>query len=145
MKHPISVQINILSNTIHRKVDEFVSSSIPSDEENFTATNAKVVGYLLMNDERDIFQKDIEETLQLRRSTVSTLLQGMEKKGFITRESVAYDARVKKIGLTQKAIYLHSQIVSTLDGFEAKLTQDIDENELKVFLTVLNKMNHNLE
>lgn len=145
MQQPLTVRINALSNTIHRKVDEFVTSEISNDKNNFTATNARVIGYLLINDDKDIFQKDIEDILELRRSTVSTLLQGMEKKGFITRESVNYDARVKKIVPTPLAIELHNKIAKVLDRFEKKFNQNISDSEIKTFLAVLQKLQNNLE
>ena len=34
----------------------------------------------------------------------------MEKKGFIRRESVAHDARLKKVTLTEKGIKSHRRI-----------------------------------
>jgi DNA-binding MarR family transcriptional regulator len=93
---------------------------------------------------KDIFQRDIEELLQIRRSTASTLLQGMEAKGLIRREPVAFDARLKKLVLTEKSIAAHKQIATNISSFENKLTKDILEEELKTFFQVINKIKNNL-
>ena len=144
MKRPLSVQINVLSNLIHRRCDEYVTAKLGAPDQNYTETNAKVIGFLMVNNDRDIFQKDIEEALQLRRSTVSTLLQGMEKKGFITRESVASDARVKKIIPTNKALEIQKEISPVLSSFEKSLAKGISPEEEKIFLSVLKRLESNL-
>lgn len=145
MERPLTVKINVLSNLIHRQIDEFVCEAIKDKQNNFTATNARVIGFLLLNKGIDIYQKDIEDALELRRSTVSTLLQGMERKGFITRESVDFDARVKKILPTQKAVEIHSHISEYLDKFENKFTNNISDSDINIFLDVLQKLQNNIE
>ena len=112
---------------------------------NLTTTNGRVIGYLLLNSDKEIFQKDIEALLELRRSTVSTLLQGMEAKGLIVREEVSYDARLKKIVPTETAYMLHEMIKETLIGFEEHLTSGVSEYELNIFISVLEKMQNNLD
>ena len=54
--------------------------------------------------EVDLRQKDFEQQFNIRRSTASNILALIEKNGLIQRESVPYDARLKKIVLTDKAI-----------------------------------------
>ena len=43
-----------------------------------------------------VFQKDIEATFNIRRSTATGLLQCFRGNGFVKRVSVDYDARFKK-------------------------------------------------
>ena len=61
-----------------------------------TMMHGWIIRYLYENREQDIFQKDIEQRFAVGRSTVTNLLQLMEKKGFVRRESVKQDARLKK-------------------------------------------------
>ena len=53
---------------------------------------------------KDVFQKDLEQSFMIRRSTATEILKIMEKNELITKESVEHDARLKKIVLTEKAI-----------------------------------------
>ena len=69
-----------------------------------TMMHGWIIRYLYENREQDIFQKDIEQRFAVGRSTVTNLLQLMEKKGFVRRESVKQDARLKKVILTEKGI-----------------------------------------
>ena len=62
-----------------------------------TMMHGWIIRYLYENREQDIFQKDIEQRFAVGRSTVTNLIQLMEKKGFVKRESVKQDARLKKV------------------------------------------------
>ncbi len=62
-----------------------------------TMMHGWIIRYLYENREQDMFQKDIEQRFAVGRSTVTNLIQLMEKKGFVKRESVKQDARLKKL------------------------------------------------
>ena len=72
-----------------------------------TGTHGWVIGYLYDNRDRDVFQRDIEKQFSVRRPTMTEILKLMEKNGLITRQSVSYDARLKKIVLTNKGIEIY--------------------------------------
>ncbi len=91
-----------------------------------------------------MFQRDIEKAFSISRSSVTVTLQLMEKNGLIRRESVAQDARLKRIVLTQKARDLHRQIEADILAFESNLARGISEEEQEVFLRVSKKMQENL-
>ena len=101
-QYPIGLHINKLSRLISRKVDAAVLSAI---DDNITVSQAYVIDFITDND-RDVFQKDLEMEFDLKRSSVSLMLNNMEKHDLIKRVPVAEDARLKKIILTEKAIEL---------------------------------------
>lgn len=68
----------------------------------------------------------------------------MEKNRLITRESVAYDNRLKKIVLTDKALMYRKQVVDDLSALEESLIKDIPEEKLNIFFEVIEKMMDNL-
>ena len=76
----------------------------PAANGELTNIQRNILGYILMNSiHRDVFQKELEEEFHIRKSTVTGILQLMEKNGFIAREPVPSDARQKKIVPTPKA------------------------------------------
>ncbi len=95
--------------------------------------------------QQDIFQRDIEKEFNIRRSTATVMLQTLEQKGFIIRESVAYDARLKKIVLTDKAIEHNLVIHKQIDAFNKKIEEDITQKEKEEFFRILDKITKNLE
>ena len=93
----------------------------------------------------DVFQKDLEKEFDLKRSSVSLLLNNMEKSDLIQRVPVAEDARLKKIILTEKAMILNEKISMAINSVENKLSENITLEEINVFYRVLDKIRNNLE
>lgn len=119
-------------------------SAAHQDADRQTGMHGYLLRYLYENQERDVFQRDIEKAFSISRSSVTVTLQLMEKNGLIRRESVAQDARLKRIVLTQKARDLHRQIEADILAFESNLARGISEKEQEVFLRVAKKMQENL-
>ncbi|MDO7205446.1 helix-turn-helix domain-containing protein [Paraclostridium bifermentans] len=46
--------------------------------------------------DKDVFQKDLESVFDLKRSSISLMLNNMEKSGLIERMLVKEDGRLKK-------------------------------------------------
>ncbi|WP_242945440.1 MarR family winged helix-turn-helix transcriptional regulator [Hespellia stercorisuis] len=114
-----------------------------SSRKEFSGSQGRTLHFLLAQTE-DIFQKDIEEEYSIRPSTATELLKQMEKNGLIVRESVAYDNRLKKIVVTEKALSYKRQVVEDLTTLEETLVKDIPEADLQVFFRVIEKMMDNL-
>ena len=110
-----------------------------------TGTHGWAIGFFYHNRDRDVFQKDFEQEFNIRRSTASNILALIEKNGLITRESVPYDARLKKITLTQKALDVQNVVEKAFESLEDTMKKDITEDELRVFFRVIDKINNNLE
>lgn len=129
--------VSKLSNKLRRKLDTL----FPKQE--FSGSQGRTLHFLLAQN-RDIFQKDIEEEYSLRPSTATELLKQMEKNGLIVREPVSYDNRLKKIVLTEKALLYRQQVVKDLTDLEKALVKGIPQKDLEVFFDVMEKMMDNL-
>uniref|UniRef100_UPI004056C66A MarR family winged helix-turn-helix transcriptional regulator n=1 Tax=Acetatifactor sp. TaxID=1872090 RepID=UPI004056C66A len=92
----------------------------------------------------DVFQRDLEKEFNIRRSTATVMLQNLEQKGFIVREPVEHDARLKKIILTEKAIEHNRKIHDILDAFHKHLEAGISPEEKQEFFRILDKIEKNL-
>lgn len=108
-----------------------------------TPTQMRVIGYLLKND--DVYQRDLEAILNLRRATVSGVLQTMEKNNLIERVVSLDDTRVKKIILCDKARDIFVKEEEKVIKLEKKLTEGISKADLKKFVEVIDKMKSNLQ
>lgn len=129
--------VSKLSNKIRRKIDASSSSG------ELSGAQGKALHFILAQTD-DIFQKDIEEEYGLRPPTATELLKKMERDGLIRREAVSYDARLKKIIATEKALQYKEQVISDLENLENQLTKGIASEDLKVFFRVMDKMFGNL-
>ncbi len=91
-----------------------------------------------------MFQRDIEREFSITRSTVTNILQLMERKGYIERQSVPQDARLKQLVLTAKGLEFHENTMLSLhqtDEFVARLLTEEENTEL---LRLLNKLKNGL-
>ena len=101
MRHEDSVgyKMRLIHNRIHKQME----AKRIENEGDITGMQRWTLGYLNDHADTEIYQKDIEQEFKVSRATASNMLQLMERKGLIVRESVSCDARLKKISLTEKA------------------------------------------
>lgn len=137
----IGFEIRALNNQIKRDVEK----SKVFEYCKTTGLHGWAIGYFFENRDKDVFQRDFENHFSIRRSTASNILSCMEKNGLIIRESVDYDARLKKIILTERAVEIHKMITEDIKKREEKLKNGISEEELICFFGVLDKIKANLE
>jgi DNA-binding MarR family transcriptional regulator len=104
-----------------------------------------VIRYLYQNADKDIYQKDIEEALTIRRSTATNILNLMEKKQLISREPMLHDKRLKKIVLTEKGTSLHESMLLEAEQIENQLLYGLSEEETRLFIEILGKIKKNIE
>lgn len=132
--------IKAFNNQISRRIDLF-----HREEKSLTGMQYGVLGFIAHNGaEKDIFQKDIEEEFNIRRSTATGILQLMEKNHLLRREPAVFDARLKKIVLTDKARALQLQAEHKLEQLEAEIRKGISEQEMNTFFSIIDRMMQNL-
>ena len=139
-KH-LGFEIRTINNLIKRHLEQHK----PEEFNNSTGVHGWAIRYFYENRDKEIFQRDFEERFSIRRSTATNMLKLMEKNGIICRESVDYDARLKKIILTDKAIQIHKKATHNIELLENTLKVGISKDELTIFYKVLDKMKENLE
>lgn len=132
----ISRKVNSLSNKIKRRIDKVTS------EYGVTAGQAKIIGFIYFNsmEGKDVYQKDIEEEFDIRRSSVTSVLNLMEKNDLIKRVSVMEDGRLKKIVLTERAKELHNSVHSEIEQIENIFTKELSIEEITIFGKMLERL-----
>ncbi|MGN1319776.1 MAG: MarR family winged helix-turn-helix transcriptional regulator [Acutalibacteraceae bacterium] len=137
----LGLEIRKLNNLIKR----YMESKKPEEFDKSTGVHGWAIRYFYENGDTDVFQRDFEARFSIRRSTATNMLKLMEKNGIIYREPVPYDARLKKIVLTEKAIEIHKKATKNIEMLENTLKDGITEEELIVFYNVVDKIKNNLE
>lgn len=111
-----------------------------------SAVQGRIIGYVRCESKnRDVFQKDIEEHFELRGSSVTSTLQNLEKMGFIVRESIPTDQRLKRIVLTKKALDIHNQITKNIEQVEKEAFSSINKEEEQLLSDLLKRILNNIE
>ena len=139
MEKYIGKDIIVLSNRIKRKM------RVAAESFGITDTQGRVLQYIWEESEkREVFQKDIEDEFDIRRSSVTQIIQLLERDGLIVRESVQRDARLKKLVLTEKAIEIQKVMNGKVRELEAEMQKDISPEEKELFLKILCKIRKNV-
>lgn len=90
-----------------------------------------------------VCQRDVERELNLRASSVSTLLAGLTSCGYVTRAFAEGDARTKFIELTPKGEQLCLKNRELMDKCDAIIQDALTEEEQVQFKELLIKIfNH---
>lgn len=109
-----------------------------------TVMHGWIIRYLNEQYEVEVYQKDIEKKFGIGRSTVTNIIQLMEKKGYLRREAVERDARLKKLVLTEKGRFHHLQMENLVEQISVETAEGISDEELDVFFRVLHKLEDNI-
>ena len=142
-KDTLGFLIKTLDNLFFRNM--FVYETRQRGVDEVTVMHAWILGFLYENDGKDIFQKDIEAEFSIARSTVTSIVKLMEKKGYICRESVEKDGRLKMLALTEVGRRTHERHIGDIDILEEQCRRNIAPEEMEVFLAVAGKLKQNLE
>lgn len=109
-----------------------------------TSIQALALHYVIVESKnRDVFPKDLEEFLEIKGSSVTSLITNLERNGYIRRESVAHDGRYKKLVLTQQTRSMEEDITERIMDYMRSMFEGIPESELEVFESVIVKMSRN--
>ena len=140
----IGAEIGMLHNLLRRQMACMTEKT--ANAANVTGMQAMIVHHLIIHEKQgDIFQKDLENAFQMRRSTATGILQLMEQHGIIRREPVEHDGRLKRLVLTEQARAMDEYITERMKQMEQLLRQGITEDELKGWFAVCEKIRSNLE
>ena len=108
-----------------------------------------VINYILKHDKEDVYQKDIERVFLISRSTASTMLKSLEKKGIISRVPTENDARLKKLIIAEpfKKQFqpIYQELKKLMNDMNKQMCQGISKQDLAVFNRVLEQMKNNLQ
>ena len=118
MEKDCGMWIHLLSHKLKKRMNANVQSL------GLTGTQSRIMHYILVKcSDGPVFQRDVESTFGLSRSTATGILQSMEKSGMIVRESVLSDARLKSLIPTETTPCLLLDCGANVDARPSHLVQ----------------------
>ena len=141
-KYYINTELRILSRNIN---NYFINYGNRKKIEKMTGSGGWIISYIVENSHRDIFQRDLEKEFDITRSTASKNVDLLVENGFITREPVDYDARLKKLVLTEKAKEVFKIMRSDRAGLETQMLEGFSDEEKKQLRSFLKRIAANLD
>lgn len=92
-----------------------------------------------------ICQKQLESKVFRNKSTLSSVLDNMEKNGYIKRIESESDSRKKLIVLTDKAYQIVDKLNEDRETLDKIMCEGISDSEYNSLCTILDKIKENLE
>ena len=131
-------------NTAHQLKVKLDSSF---DDDGLNGLQARILCLIEHNSlaGKEVYQRDIEAEFKIRRSSVSSVLDTMEKNGYIIRQSVESDGRLKKLALTDKAKKFGCEHRKAIDAFEENIIKGFSEEEIVTLKNLLGRIVANVE
>lgn len=120
----IGPKLKALSSAINQEVNRNTAAL------DLTGSQAFFLGYLIRNQARPLYPKDLEQEFEFSHPTVSGILRRMEAKGFVTFRPSRKDKRCKQILVTDKALESHRAILGHLHETEDKITKGMTDEEV---------------
>ena len=99
--YPMKAMMNL--NCIWHRVIENSMADL-----GLTSIQSRMLGYLYfqLQNGKQVFQKELEEEFRIRKSSVTSVIQMLEKKGLVRRAGVTGDARRKELMLTEQGKHI---------------------------------------
>ena len=112
-----------------------------------SSIQSRMLGYVYFQycREKKVLQKELEEEFKIRKSSVTSVIQILEKKGLVRRVSVPGDARKKEVVLTEYGITVQETVMERLKGLENMVNEVLTPRERKLWHSCIRKIETRLE
>lgn len=105
-----------------------------------TTQQARVLGFLNDNAANEIIQKDLQRIFQTRGASITSLIQGLEKKQLISRKPSIRDGREKVVTLTEEGKRIVDEFNESFPREDDKAKKSFPLTSIKSLLIYLVKL-----
>ncbi|WP_172253174.1 MarR family winged helix-turn-helix transcriptional regulator [Saccharibacillus deserti] len=129
-----------------REIEAHLKASADSRlaEWELNVQQAQALGYIHTFQEDGIIQNDLAKQFGRTGASISSMLQGLEKKGFVRRVIPEGNERQKKVYVTEKAEPLIPEINRLFAELEQRITAGLTSKERDLLDALLEKVKSNL-
>lgn len=131
-----------LFKVIGNAVDSDISRQV--NKTGLTSAQMFILHFLSKQPENEIFQKDLEQALELSHATVAGIISRLEAKGFLKLVPSEKDKRCKQIVATEKAMEVDEKTDAVINAAEAQLLTGFSDEEKTQLRSYLNRLLGNL-
>lgn len=125
-----------------------IKMKLSSDEKvkklGLNSQQGRMIGYIYEHQESGIIQKDLARAFQRTEASITSMLQGLEKKGYIERRIPKENERQKNIYVLPKGAELIEDFNKSVVEAEENIIASLTEQEKETLLALLLKVDRNL-
>ena len=131
-----------LTIAVHRNIGVELSEHELGD---MKGPQSMALGYLIHASAQDeIYVKDLEKYMKIRKSTASELVSRLEKNGYVKTEKSQKDGRLKRLIVTEEGHAAHDRILQFLQEIDDRLVEGLSKEEVDILVNLLNRLIQNM-
>ena len=131
-----------LTIAVHRNIGVELSEHELGD---MKGPQSMALGYLIHASAQDeIYVKDLEKYMKIRKSTASELVSRLEKNGYVKTEKSQKDGRLKRLIVTEEGHAAYDRILQFLQEIDDRLVEGLSKEEVDTFVNLLNRLIQNM-
>lgn len=132
-----------LTIAVHRNIGVELSEHELGD---MKGPQSMALGYIIHASTQDeLYVKDLEKYMKIRKSTASELVSRLEKNGYVRTEKSQKDGRLKRLIVTEEGHEAHDRILYLLQEIDDRLVAGLSQEEVDTFVRILNKLIQNMQ
>ena len=113
-------------------------------ELNVSLTKTQWVLLKKLHEKDGVPQQELAYLTGRDKTSLTRLINTMEKKGLVARIPSKTDKRINHIFLTKKGIQLYDETLPIIENFVESLQENISEEEIQSTIKVIQKVQENL-
>lgn len=125
-----------------KAIDHFLNDQFEAHGLNLT--KAQIVVLRVLSTRGDIAQNSLAFITNRDKTSLTRLIDTMEKKGLVTRSSDPSDKRIKLVSITEEGKSSVKTAIPMLHEIIKKIQADIDLPDLQTTIEVLKKISKNI-
>lgn len=136
LNEQLGIRIAKVRNSIKNEMEVALSP--------YELTTTQFVVLLKLCEKDRMTQKDLAKETDYKQSALTLILDKLEAKGLVNRESKKNDRRAYLIAITKEGKELENVLIKLSLEVEKKVLQGISEKEKDTFIFMLDKIMENL-
>lgn len=138
----LNKQVGVFLNLVHFRFKQYLSAIFAKHGYDLTPEQFLVLDTLW--DDGVLSQQELADILKKDKNSVTKLIDALERKRFVERIPDKIDRRLNLIHITELAKSMKDNITDIALDCTNQIIKDIPEEDLNVFVSVLNKMAENM-
>jgi MarR family transcriptional repressor of mepA len=122
-----------------RKADEKLATY------GLNSQQGRMISYIAEHEDQGLIQKDLEKVFLRRGASITSMVQGLEKRGYVERRISPDDERQKLLYVTQKGKDLVEEFECFFEEIDKLITASLTQEETEEFFRLLLKVDKNIE
>lgn len=137
------IKYNILAARTPMLINRFLSQQLKQKGIKLTREQWSVLAVLWKND--GCSQQYISESTHREKSSITRLIDNLERDGYVERQSHKEDRRLNLVFLTSKGAGMENEIMNVVNKSIEEATKGIDTGEIKIVIDCFEKIYHNIK